>query len=98
MFVLHIGLLLKEAAQQSHESLERTFVEEFRPAISSQDGFSDVQLLRPVDEAANYCLVIAFATQEQQEKWVASDLHQKVWLALAENCKDFILNKYNSVS
>ena len=94
MFVLHIGLVLKEASGQS---LERTFVDEIRPAISSQEGFSDVQLLRPVVDAANYCLVISFTAQEHQEKWVASDLHQEVWPALAKHCDDFILNKYNSI-
>jgi heme-degrading monooxygenase HmoA len=95
MFVLHIGLVLKEGM---HQSLERTFLDEFRAAISAQEGFSDVQLRRPVDDAANYCLVIAFSVQEQQEKWVATDLHQTVWPSLANNCKDFILSKYNSVS
>jgi heme-degrading monooxygenase HmoA len=94
MFVLHIGLALKEASSQS---LERTFVDEFRPAISSQEGFSDVQLLRPVDDAASYCLVIEFTAQQQQETWVASDLHQKVWPALAEHCNGFVVNKYNSI-
>lgn len=95
MFVLHIGLPVKEGMNQS---LEQTFANEFQPAISVQEGFGDVQLLHSLDAEASYCLVIAFEGQEQQQKWVASDLHQKVWPTLAENCKDFILSKYNSVS
>ena len=95
MFVLHIGL---PVADGMGNSLEQTFIDEFRPAISAQEGFRDVQLLRSADDQPDYCLVIAFASQEQQKKWVASDLHQQVWPALAKNCQDFILRTYNSIS
>ena len=94
MLVLHIGLPVKEGKS---ESLEQTFINDFRPAISAQDGFHEVQLLRAVDDETKYCLVIEFQTEEQRAKWVASDLHQQVWPLLADNCKDFILSKYNSI-
>ena len=78
-------------------SLEQTFANDFGPAISAQDGFHEVQLLRALDDEAKYCLVIEFESEEQRQKWVDSDLHQKVWPVLAENCKDFLLSKYSSV-
>lgn len=95
MLILHIALPAKEGNEQA---LEQTFIQKFRPAISAQEGFHDVQLLRSLDDNGSYCLVIAFEGPELQQKWVDSDLHQQVWPALADNCKDFSLQKYNSVS
>ena len=95
MLTLHIGLPAREGKEQA---LEQVFLQEFRPAISAQEGFQDVQLLRSLEDKASYCLVIAFESPELQQKWVASDLHQEVWPALADLCKDFSLQKYNSVS
>jgi heme-degrading monooxygenase HmoA len=95
MLILHIALPAKEGNEQA---LEQMFLQEFRPALSAQEGFHDVQLLRSLDDKASYCLVIAFEKPEDQQKWVASDLHQQVWPALADNCTDFSLQKYDSVS
>ncbi len=94
MLVLHIVLPVKEGKA---ESLEQTFANDFRPAISAQNGFHEVQLLKAVDDATKYCLVIEFESEEQRQAWVDSDLHQTVWQLLANNCVDFLLSKYNSV-
>ena len=49
MFVLFVDMKLKPGAQAG---LEKTYTETFRPAISKQEGFRDVELLRPNQEAA----------------------------------------------
>ncbi len=44
MFVLFVDMKLKPGAQAA---LEKTYTEIFRPAISRQEGFRGVELLRP---------------------------------------------------
>jgi heme-degrading monooxygenase HmoA len=86
MIVLQVDLRVKEGAAPA---LEKAFREVFRPAISAQEGFVDVELLKSRTEADRYCLVIKFASEPLRLKWVASDLHQQVWPALAGHCAGF---------
>jgi Antibiotic biosynthesis monooxygenase len=51
MFVLHIELKVKPGLQHT---LEKTYLERFRAAISAQEGFSAVQLLRSTSNDENY--------------------------------------------
>lgn len=83
--VLHVELEVKEGAA---EALVSDYRSTFRPAISGQEGFRGVRLLRPV-EAPNYRLVIEFAGEPQRERWVASDLHQRVWPRIEAHCSGY---------
>lgn len=94
MFVLHIDLPASKAKEQD---LEQAFTGTFRPAISRQQGFRGVELLQSVDDATLYCLTISFESQEMQQKWVATDLHQEVWPALQNLCTGFSIRKYSSI-
>ncbi len=94
MFVLHIELKVKPGMQQS---LETTYMKTFRPAISAQEGFNAVQLLHSNDDNANYRLSLAFDHQASQKKWVATDLHQEVWPAIADQCTEFSVRGYSTV-
>jgi heme-degrading monooxygenase HmoA len=94
MFVLHIELKVKPGMQQS---LEKTYVEKFRPAISAQKGFNGVQLLHSNDDNANYRLSLVFDQQASQKKWVATGLHQEVWPAIADQCTEFSVQGYSAV-
>jgi heme-degrading monooxygenase HmoA len=94
MFVLHIELKVKTGLQQS---LEKTYLEKFHPAISAQEGFDAAQLLRSNDLDTNYRLCLAFDRQASQQKWVATDLHQEVWPAIADQCADFSVQGYSTV-
>jgi heme-degrading monooxygenase HmoA len=94
MFVLHVELQLKPGAEQK---LEKTYIETFRPAISQQEGFLSVTLLRPRDEAKNYMLCIVFEDRSRQQKWVASDLHQKVWPQIEILCASYEVKSYDAV-
>src|SRR6266851_1605110 len=75
MFVLHIELKVKPGLQQS---LEKTYLGKFRPAISAPEGFNAVQLLHSKENDATYRLCLTFDQQASQHKWVATDLHQEV--------------------
>jgi heme-degrading monooxygenase HmoA len=93
MFVLHLDMKVKVG---SGEALEKTFVETFRPAISRQDGFRGVELLRSA-ENGEYRLTIAFEAKPLQQKWVATDLHQEVWPQMEAHCATYSVKYYNAV-
>jgi heme-degrading monooxygenase HmoA len=94
MFVLFVDMKLKPGAQAG---LEKTYIEAFRPAISQQEGFRGVELLRPNQAGGEWRLSIAFESHELQKKWVALDLHQVVWPQLQSYFADFSVNDYTSV-
>jgi heme-degrading monooxygenase HmoA len=91
---LNIELKVKPGMQQS---LETTYMKTFRPAISAQEGFNAVQLLHSNDDNANYRLSLAFDHQASQKKWVATDLHQEVWPAIADQCTEFSVQGYSTL-
>jgi heme-degrading monooxygenase HmoA len=93
MFVLNVEMQIKPGSEQA---LEKTFVEVFRPAISRQEGFGGVELLRPT-EKGDYRLRIAFDQRPLQQKWVASDLHQQVWPQMEGHCASYAVKYYISV-
>jgi heme-degrading monooxygenase HmoA len=94
MFVLFVDIKLNPGAQAS---LEKTYIETFRPAISQQEGFRGVELLRPNQAGGEWRLSIAFESHESQKKWVALDLHQVVWPQMQSHFADFSVNDYTSV-
>lgn len=91
--VLHVELWVKEGAE---DALVDTYRSAFRPAVSQQEGFREVRLLRPVDAPA-FRLVIEFAEEEQRLRWVESDLHQKVWPQMEAHCTVFTPNLFAEV-
>jgi heme-degrading monooxygenase HmoA len=94
MFVLFVDMRVRPGSPQA---LEKTYVEVFRPAISRQEGFRGVELLRPNKGGGEYRLSIAFETHPLQKKWVASDLHQDVWPRMEYHCADYSVNDYTSI-
>jgi heme-degrading monooxygenase HmoA len=94
MFVLFVDMNVKPG---SHKALEKTYTEIFRQAISSQEGFRGVELLRPNQDGGEYRLRIAFELHDLQKKWVATDLHQQVWPQIESHCADYTVKDYTSV-
>jgi heme-degrading monooxygenase HmoA len=94
MFVLFVDMQVKPGSQPT---LEKTYTEIFRPAISRQDGFRWVELLRSNRDSGEYRLSIAFAVHDLQKKWVASDLHQEVWPQVEAHCLEYSVKDYTSV-
>ena len=80
---LHLDLEVDPAKEKE---MLANYAKTFRPAITKQPGFADVKLLKLRNEMAGkapkgslYRLIISFQTEEHRQKWVATDLHQKVW-------------------
>ena len=93
MFVLHVDIRIR--AGQA-EALESVFSGPFSAAIRAQEGFGDVRLLRPLEGGA-YVLSIAFEQRALQQKWVASDLHSRVWSQMEEHIDGYSLKPYSTV-
>ncbi|MBO0707257.1 MAG: antibiotic biosynthesis monooxygenase [Candidatus Dormibacteraeota bacterium] len=91
--VLHVELEVKEGAV---DALLETYRSTFRPAITRQEGFRAVRLLRPLN-APGYRLVIEFAEEAQRLRWVASDLHQQVWPQVESHCSGYTPNLFSEV-
>jgi heme-degrading monooxygenase HmoA len=94
MFVLFVDMKIKPGSQQA---LEKTYTGIFRSAISRQEGFRGVELLRPNHDGDEYRLSIAFESHPLQKNWVASDLHQEVWPQMENHCADYSVRDYTSV-
>jgi heme-degrading monooxygenase HmoA len=58
-FVLHVEMQIKAGR---NSAFEQTFIDTFRPAISQQEAFRGVELMRPIEEG-DYRLSITFDTQ-----------------------------------
>lgn len=93
MFVLHVHIKVKSG---EGPAAERVFAGPFRKAITAQEGFRDVQFLRP-DDGENYVLSIAFESQSLQQKWVATDLHAQVWAEMEQHFSGYSLATFTAV-
>lgn len=80
---LHVDLTVDPAKEKE---MLKNFETIFRPAASKQPGYIDVKMLKlrsavqgqaPAD--VNYRFSLTFQSEELRQKWVASDVHQKVW-------------------
>jgi hypothetical protein len=61
----------------------------FPPAASKQPGYIDVKMLKlrltltgKAPAGVNYRFALTFQSEESRQKWIASDVHQKVWPAI----------------
>ena len=82
----------------------RTFRDTFRPAAAKQPGFVDVKMLKlhsalqgKAPAGANYRFVLIFQSEELRQKWVASDIHQRVWPLMEKtlSSKDYTVLLYD---
>lgn len=77
------------AIAPAHEAeMLRHFHEEFRPAAAKFAGYVDVKMLklrkviqgRPAPTPnINYRFQLTYKSEELRQKWIASDVHQRVW-------------------
>jgi hypothetical protein len=80
---LHVDLTVDPAKEKE---MLKNFETIFRPAASKQPGYIDVKMLKlrttlmgKAPAGVNYRFVLTFQSEELRQKWVASDVHQKVW-------------------
>ena len=83
MVNLHIFL---EPLAGEEENLEVTFRSHFVPAVSAQDGFINISLLRPHDSLRTYVVSFAFENEEKRQKWAVSDAHENSFPKLCALC------------
>ena len=76
--------------------VERLFSGPFRAAISSQEGFRSVELLKPSD-GLSHLLVISFADEALQQRWVATDLHTQVWSAMEASFSTYSVRTFHTM-
>jgi hypothetical protein len=80
---LHCDLAIPAAKEK--EAL-RNFETIFRPAAAKMPGYVDVRLLKlrtavagKAPAGVTYRFNLTFQSEELRQKWIASDVHQKVW-------------------
>ncbi|MBN1837072.1 MAG: antibiotic biosynthesis monooxygenase [Spirochaetales bacterium] len=84
MIELHIYL---EPLAGKEAELESLFRDAFVPAISVQDGFRRVALLKVRDALRQYRIELAFDNEDLRLKWVASAEHQAAFPRIAALCQ-----------
>ena len=80
---LHVDLTVDPAKEKE---MLKNFETIFRPAASKQPGYIDVKMLKlrttlmgKAPAGVNYRFALTFQSEEMRQKWVTSDVHQKVW-------------------
>jgi hypothetical protein len=98
---LHVDLAVDPAKEQE---MLRIFRNTFRPAAAKQPGFIDGKMLKlrsalqgkgPM--GANYRFELTFQSEELRQKWVASDIHRRVWpmMEATLSSKDYTVLLYD---
>jgi hypothetical protein len=66
----------------------------FKPAALKYPGYIDLKLLKlrsalqgGAPEGVNYRFSLTYQSEEMRQKWVASDVHKKVWPTLENTLK-----------
>lgn len=84
------------ARPDAEEQLSQIFTGPFSTAISAQEGFQSVALLKPL-EGHDYALVITFSERSLQERWVATELHTEVWSPMEATCSRCHVRLFHTV-
>jgi hypothetical protein len=103
--VLYCDLAIDPAREQ--EMLHH-FHHDFKPAAEKFEGYVDLKMLKlrkviqgaPLPPAnVNYRFQLTYKSEEHRQRWIASEVHQKMW-PLIENTvanKDFLVLLTDSV-
>jgi hypothetical protein len=80
---LHVDLSVDPAKEKE---MLKNFETIFRPAAMKHPGYIDVKMLKlrsavmgKAPAGMNYRFNLTFKSEELRQKWIASDIHQKVW-------------------
>ena len=83
---LHVDLTVNP---DKEKELLHNFETIFRPAAAKQPGYIEVKLLKlrttltgKAPAGVNYRFELSYQSEELRQKWIASDVHQKVWPTL----------------
>lgn len=88
---LHVDLTVDPSKEKE---MLHNFATVFKPAASKQPGYIDVRLVKLRSTLAgsaptgmNYRFVLIYQSEELRQKWIASDIHQKVWPTIENTLK-----------
>lgn len=80
---LHVDLQVDPAKESE---MLHNFKTIFKPAAEKHPGYLDVKMIKlrsavqgDAPQGMNYRFVLTYSSEEMRQKWVASDIHQKVW-------------------
>ena len=65
-------------------AFERSYADEYRPAMAKSPGFVSSELLREVDSPVRYQMVLRFEDPDSAAGWRTSEVHQALQPALLE--------------
>ena len=100
---LHVDLAVDPAKEKE---MLKNFETIFRPAASKQPGYIDVKMLKlrstlvgKAPAGVNYRFALTFQSEELRQKWVASDIHQKVWPTIENtlSTKNYTVMLFNAI-
>ena len=98
---LHVDLTVDPAKEKV---MLKNFETIFRPAASKQPGYIDVKMLKlrstlvgKAPAGVNYRFALTFQSEELRQKWIASDVHQRVWPTIENtlSTKDYTVMLFN---
>jgi hypothetical protein len=101
--VLYVDLSVDPAKEQE---MLRNFHTIFKPAAAEFPGYIDVKMckLRSALQGAapggvNYRFQLTYQSEELRQKWVASEVHQKVWPTIENTLKskNYVVLLFDSV-
>ena len=80
---LHVDMMVAPAKEKE---MIKNFETIFKPAAVKFPGYIDVKIVKlrsalmgKAPEGLNYRFVLTYQSEELRQKWIASDVHQKVW-------------------
>jgi heme-degrading monooxygenase HmoA len=84
--------------QDKTGEFERFFAESYRPPMAKAPGFVRVELLREVDSATRYQMVLRWEDVEAATGWRTSEVHQALQPALTALFSDNEIQVYEVIS
>lgn len=80
---VHVDMSVDPAREK--EMLQH-FERDFKPAAAKFPGYIDVKIMKlrtafqgKAPAGLNYRFVLTYKSEQLRQKWIASDIHQKVW-------------------
>ena len=101
--VLHVDLSVDPAKEQE---MLRNFRTVFKPAAVKFPGYLVVMMLKlklalqgTAPAGVNYRFQLTYESEELRQKWVASDVHRKVWPTIENTLrsKDYLILLFDSM-
>jgi len=91
---------------KKEKEMVHNFLTIFKPAAMKHPGYIDVKILKlrsavmgKAPAGVNYRFQLTYQSEELRQKWVASDVHKKVWPTIENtlSSKDYTVLLFDSV-